>query len=214
MQVHNAVAAHIKTHAQASLLQAIPTPTTTTDATQPGTVAEPKPTPQTTSTITMAPTLPGMSLATQQEHMMNSHEITVLALLNGTRCYVNASTEPDQQTSQPISAGLGVFILNFQEQLPQAISVIMAEAASLALASAVCHNLNLSGVNFFSDCEQLVHFLNKNDISNPPDWRIKYFTQTFFNNTRSRSSTIFKVNRHLTTTADAMARQAAQHSSS
>jgi len=152
--------------------------------------------------------------------MMHSHVIAIPALLHGTRCYVDASIEKDQQNSNPTPAGLGVFILNFQEQTPQAIyvkarlddcsSVIMAEAASLVLASAVGHNLNLSGVNFLSDYEQLVHFLNKNDISNPPDWRIKYYTQTFASFTRSSSSNIFKVHRSLNTTADALARQAVQ----
>jgi hypothetical protein len=45
----------------------------------------------------------------------------------------------------------------------------MAEAASLALASVVIDMLNLNGVNYLSDCEQLVHFLNKDDLSNRPD---------------------------------------------
>jgi len=164
----------------------------------------------------------GIPLATQQAQRMNSHVIAIPALLHGTRCYVDASIEPDQQNSSPRPAGLGVFILLFQEQMPQAIyvkarlddcsSVIMAEAASLVLASAVGHNLNLSGVNFLSDYEQLVHFLNKNDISNPPDWRIKYYTQTFANFTRSSSSNIIKVHRRLNTMVDALARQAVQHS--
>jgi hypothetical protein len=110
----------------------------------------------------------------QQAQMTNNHEITTPALLHGTRC---TSTEPDQPNSQPRSTGLGVFILNFQEQPAQAIYikarlhacslVNMAEVASLALASAISHSLNLSGVNFLSDCEQLVHFLSKDDISNP-----------------------------------------------
>jgi hypothetical protein len=75
-------------------------------------------------------------------------------------------------------AGLGVFILNFQVQPIQAIyvqakleattSVIMAEAASLALASAIIAQLNLTAINYLSDCEQLVHFLNSEDLSNPP----------------------------------------------
>jgi hypothetical protein len=81
----------------------------------------------------------------------------------------------------------------------------MAEAASLALASAVSHSLNLSGVHFLSDCEQLVHFLNKNDISNPPDRRIKCFTETFANNARGNSASIHKIHRHLNNTADVLA---------
>ncbi|XP_066311755.1 uncharacterized protein [Miscanthus floridulus] len=95
-------------------------------------------------------------------------------------------------------------------RLQNCSSVIMAEAASLALASAISYNLNLSGVNFLSDCEQLVHFLNKNDISDPPDWRIKCFTQSIANYTRSRSSKILKIHRRLNTTADALLREALQ----
>jgi hypothetical protein len=88
-------------------------------------------------------------------------------------------------------AGLGVFILNLQEQPTQAMyikaklhactSVIMAEATTLTLASVIIDKLNITGVNFLSDSEQLVHFLNKEDLSNPPDWRIKPFTQLFSN---------------------------------
>jgi hypothetical protein len=52
----------------------------------------------------------------------------------------------------------------------------MAEVASLPLAFALCCSLNFLGVNFLSDCEQLVHLLNSDDLANPPDWRIKYYT--------------------------------------
>jgi len=125
--------------------------------------------------------------------MRNVYVIANPTLLHGTRCYVDASTEPDQLNSTPSPAGLDVFILTFQEHMTRAIyikvklqncsSVIMAEATRLALASAISYNLNLSGVNFLSDCEQLVRFLNKNDISDPPNWRIKYFTQSIANYT-------------------------------
>ena len=93
-------------------------------------------------------------------------------------------------------------------------SVIMAEGASLALAlaSAIIDRLNPTGVNYLSDCQQLVHFLNSDDLSNPPDWRIKRFTQTFSNHSTSRSSKVFKVHRRLNATADALARQAAEDS--
>lgn len=79
--------------------------------------------------------------------MTNRYEVIAPALLQGPRCYVDASTAPDQSNAQPRLAGLGIFILNLQEQPAQAIyikaklqactSVIMAEAASLALASAI-----------------------------------------------------------------------------
>jgi hypothetical protein len=39
----------------------------------------------------------------------------------------------------------------------------------LALASVITHKLNIIGINFLLDSEQLVHFLNKEDLSNPPD---------------------------------------------
>jgi hypothetical protein len=86
----------------------------------------------------------------------------------------------------------------------------MAEAAGLALASVITANLNLTEVNFLSDNEQLVRFLNQQDLSNPPDWRIKPFTQLFANNTTARASKIYKIHRALNTTADSLARQALQ----
>jgi hypothetical protein len=54
-----------------------------------------------------------MSIAAQQAQTMNSHVIDNPALLNGTRCYVDASVQPDQQNPTPRPAGLGVFILIF-----------------------------------------------------------------------------------------------------
>ena len=44
----------------------------------------------------------------------------------------------------------------------------MVEAASLAIASVIIDRLNLIGVNYLSDYEPLVHFLNSDDLSNPP----------------------------------------------
>ena len=93
-------------------------------------------------------------------------------------------------------------------------SVIMAEAAALALAAAVTEGMNLNNINFLSDCEQLVHFLNAADQTNPPDWRIKYFTQLFSNHSSCRQSRIFKISRTLNTTVDALARQALSDSES
>lgn len=56
-------------------------------------------------------------------------------------------------------------------------SVLTAEASTLALASTVARQLNIVGLNYLSDCEQLILFLRSEDRSNPPDWRIKPFTQ-------------------------------------
>jgi hypothetical protein len=161
-----------------------------------------------------------MIYSMQQVPMTHRYEVTSPDLLQGSRCYVDASTEPDHPSLHSRTAGLGVFILNFQEQTPKAIhikaklqectSVIMAEAASLALAAAIINNLNLTEVNYLSDCEQLVHFLNKDDLSNPPDWRIKHFTQLFSNHSAEGSTKLYKVHRRLNITAHTLARQAAQ----
>jgi hypothetical protein len=150
--------------------------------------------------------------------MEDSYATAIPALLPGSRCYVDASTSSDQVGAAPTIAGLGIFILNFQVQPTQMIyikatltsysSVIMVEAASLALASSITRAMNIHNCNFLSDCQQLVQFLNKDDLSNPPDWRIKPFTQVFSNNAAHTSSRIIKINKNLNTTADALARQA------
>jgi hypothetical protein len=133
---------------------------------------------------------------------------------------VDASTDPDQTNLTLRPAGLGIFILNFQDQRIQAIyikaklqscsSVIMAEAACLALAFAICSSLNLTGVNFLSDCEQVIHFFRNDDLANPPDWRINYYTQSFVNFTSTIAPSIYKIRRRLNTTTDSLARQARQ----
>jgi hypothetical protein len=63
-------------------------------------------------------------------------------------------------------------------------SVLLAEAAALALAATVNDRLSFNNTNYFSDCQELVQFLNAADQSNPPDWKIKYFTQLFANLSR------------------------------
>lgn len=101
------------------------------------------------------------------------------ALLPGSRCYIDASTSPDQARAPPTIAGLRIFILNFQVQPTQTIyiqatltncsSVLMVEAASLALTSCITQAMHIHHCNFLSDCQQLVYFLSKDDLSNPPD---------------------------------------------
>jgi len=118
----------------------------------------------------------------------------------------------------PRRAGIGVFIINMQVQPPQHIyikatmlestSVLMAEAAALALAATVTPHLHLKHTYFLSDCQELVSFLTDSDGAHPPNWRIKPFTQLFINNTYQRSTGIFKIRRTLNQTADTLARQA------
>jgi hypothetical protein len=64
----------------------------------------------------------------------------------------------------------------------------MAEAASLALAATVIHRFNIRECSFRSDYEQLVHFINFTDHSNP---------LTGESNLSPRSMTIFSVSSHL-----------------
>jgi hypothetical protein len=81
---------------------------------------------------------------------------------------------------------MGLFIINTQVQLAQTIyikarmtgatSVLMAEAAAMALAAIITHHLKLQPIIFLSDNQQLVHFLNTPDQTNPPKWRIKHYT--------------------------------------
>jgi hypothetical protein len=105
----------------------------------------------------------------------------------GYRCYVDAATTPDSHNSSHKPAGLGIFIVNTDINPPFSIfikaflqdssSVLMAESAALALAISLCRNMNLEPVQFYSDSQLLVDYLNGPDPPDPPDWRIKPFTQ-------------------------------------
>ena len=160
---------------------------------------------------------PGRSLRGSASQM---DRFTVLnpVLLSGVRCYVDASTTPDHLSTTNRRAGLGIFIVNQQvqpaqtiyirAQMSQAHSVLMAEAAALALATTIADQLHYNNVSFLSDCQQLVEFLNAPDLTNPPEWQIKYFTQMYVNSTGTRQAKIFKISRDLNATADTLAKQA------
>jgi hypothetical protein len=115
-------------------------------------------------------------------------------------------------------AGLGILFVNMQVQPAQTIFiraqltgvqlVLMAEAAALALAARVNESLNFDNTTFLLDCQQLVHFLIQQDHTHPPDWRTKFFTQSFTNCLVHRRAKILKINRNLNTTVDGLARQA------
>jgi hypothetical protein len=55
---------------------------------------------------------PGMNISLLHEFMANRYTITTPTLLQGTRCYVDASTAPYHPTTPPQQAGIGVFIVN------------------------------------------------------------------------------------------------------
>lgn len=146
------------------------------------------------------------------------YTVNLLGLLQGSKCYTDASTMPDLHSLIPKKAGIGVLITNTQVHPPQNIyikaamsdstSVLMAAAAALALAIAVTDRLHLQHTNFLSDNQELVHLLNCSDHSNPPDWRIKHLTQLFINYTHQRSTRAYKIKRRQNQTADTLARQA------
>jgi hypothetical protein len=48
-------------------------------------------------------------------------------------------------------------------------SVLLAKAATLALAATATNLLDLQQVSFLSDNQQLVHFLNAPNQADPPD---------------------------------------------
>ena len=138
-------------------------------------------------------------------------------LIHGTRCYTDASTQPDLAVSLPRDAGIGVFIINTQMSPPLSIfikaamqdstSVLMAESAALALATVLLENWSYRMQSFYQN-QQLVHFLNGADLSNPPDWRIKPYTQMISPLLAGTSSSIRKISRSQNQMADSLARQA------
>jgi hypothetical protein len=92
--------------------------------------------------------------------------------------------------------------------LSEATSVLMAEAAALALAALITDKLGLRQVTFLSDNQQLVNFLNNQDQTNPLQWRIKYYTKIFCNSTAPRNTRTHRIHITQNQTADALARQA------
>jgi hypothetical protein len=84
-------------------------------------------------------------------------------------------------------------VLSIRAKFQGSTSVLMAEAASLALASMITYTLNITGVSFLSDSALLVQFLNKQDHSDPPDWRIKPLTQLYTNNATATTSITYKI---------------------
>ena len=57
----------------------------------------------------------------------------------------------------------------------------MVESAALALAANLLNQIQCRWYTNFSDNQQLVHFLNESNHSNPLDWRIKPYTQSAAN---------------------------------
>jgi ribonuclease HI len=138
----------------------------------------------------------------------------------GTRCYTDAATLPDNHTSGTRQAGLKVFIINTDENPPTSIfikallqessSVLMAESTTLALATNVLNQIQCRRYTIFSDNQHLVHFLNKSNLSNPPDLRIKPYSQSAANLLANYNTQVRRIKRTQNQMADSLARQAFQ----
>jgi len=87
-------------------------------------------------------------------------------------------------------------------------SVLMAESAAMLLATVLLHSLDLQDSTLLSHNQQLVHFLNGADHSNPPDWTIKPYTQIIYSLLAATTSSIRKIRRSQNQMADLLARQA------
>lgn len=148
------------------------------------------------------------------------YKITIPALLPGPRCFTYASIATDQTTTSPhgAAAGLGVLIINPQTNRTQVItiqgsidnvsSVIMAEAAAMALAARTARALALQQANYLTESQLLVNFFNSNSLSTPPDQRIKPLTQDFIHSLEGNQIKVYKVERETNITAHSLATQA------
>jgi hypothetical protein len=88
-------------------------------------------------------------------------------------------------------------------QMQDSTSVLMA--AALALAISLCRRMNFEHHSFFSDSQLLVNYLNGADSSNPPDRRIKPFTQLIVASLTG-SYAVHKIPRNQNQMADSLAR--------
>lgn len=123
------------------------------------------------------------------------YRILLPALLPGARCYTDASTAPDHSHM--------VFL---QALMTSTTSVLMAEAAALDLAASMVSLLNLQSPSYLTDNQQLVTFFNGSDLSTPPDWAVKPFTQSFINRNVAGTYRVFKIARQQNQTAHLLAR--------
>lgn len=150
--------------------------------------------------------------------MMNMYTISMPVTLSGIRCYVDASTTLDHHPPTPRTAGLGIFIVNSQVQptntiyiracLEETHTAISAEAAVIALATALLNKMDNQQVSFLSDCAQLMASLNLQDNTDPPYWEMKIHTQLFYVSTHNTRAQVYKIDRNFNCTTNTLARLA------
>jgi hypothetical protein len=85
-------------------------------------------------------------------------------------------------------------------------SVVHVEAAALALAVTILNRLNLGEIAYFSDCSNLVDYINSEDPSNPPDWHMLPCTQDFNSAMSLFRFTVSKIPRDDNSIADSLAK--------
>jgi len=83
----------------------------------------------------------------------------------------------------------------------------MAESAAMAWAAALLNQLQSHQATIFSDNQQVVHFLNGPNLSNPPDWRIKPYIQITVALLSGTNSVVRRIKRTQNQMADSLARQ-------
>ena len=175
-QVHHAVAAHISTQQAGIDTQpqlTVPPLTDLVNRERPlsatTTASRPTPTPDNNYRMLgmIFPSAPrnqeGDTIQGRSNPQMNRFILHMPAIVPGIRCYVVASTTPNLPSLPSRMAGLGIFFVNTQIQPAQTIyikahmsrvqSMIMAEAAALAIAAMVNHSLNFNNTVFLSDCQ-------------------------------------------------------------
>ena len=124
---------------------------------------------------------------------------------NTVRCYTDASIDPDVSQNSPKTAGLGIFLqdqaknCNYYVKLrmDNITSVVMSEAAGLAIAATITSRLGFQNISFYTDNQLLVNYLNGADHSRPPSWDSKPFTQKFINLNHGKRVQIIKIPSHM-----------------
>ena len=149
------------------------------------------------------------------EHILrqpsNLNTCSLPAVLPRARCFSGASIDPDNNSFNATKAGLGIKYF-IKAQINQATSVLMTEAVTIALAARITSLLGIRDASFLTDSQLLVPFFNGSELCTPPRWDIKPFTQSFLNAVAGSNSKVFKIDRHLNTTAHLLANQAFRYS--
>jgi hypothetical protein len=114
------------------------------------------------------------------------YRVDMPTMLDGLCIYTDASLLPNQNFIFNRDTGLGVFLISSGTQhnfntyikvsLHNASSVFMAEAAALVFAGTTIDRMHITKATFLSDSQQLVSFINSNNMTPIPRWDAKFYT--------------------------------------